>query len=249
MKLLLPIVLAWTSFLCYGQAVQTRPKKIPVAPNTLTAIEKQLGWALLFDGKTTTGWHSFNKKTIGSAWKVANGTMYLDTSQKEQWQVKGGGDIVTAAEYSNFHLKLEWKIAPGGNSGIIFFVKEDPKYKQPWLTGPEMQILDNEGHSDGKIIKHRAGDLYDLISCNKESVKPVGDWNKVEIICNKNKLNFFLNGVNVVSAIIWDEDWKKLIAGSKFKEMPDFGTYSSGRIGLQDHGNMVWFRNIKIKKL
>jgi hypothetical protein len=249
MKLLLPIVLAWSNLLCYGQASLTKSKKIPVAPNTLTAIEKKLGWILLFDGKTTTGWHSFNKKTIGSAWKVANGTMYLDTSQKDQWQVKGGGDIVTVVEYNNFHLKLEWKIAPGGNSGIIFFVKEDPKYKQPWLTGPEMQILDNEVHSDGKIIKHRAGDLYDLISCNKESVKPVGDWNKVEIICNKGKLNFFLNSVNVVSTTLWDEDWKKLVAGSKFKEMPDFGTYSSGRIGLQDHGNMVWFRNIKIKKL
>lgn len=249
MKVLLPIVLLLANFLCYGQASVVKPKKIPAAPNTLTAIEKKLGWQLLFDGKTTTGWHSFNKKTIGSAWKVANGTMYLDTSQKEEWQVKGGGDIVTSSEYDNFHLKLEWKIADGGNSGIIFFVKESPKYKQTWLTGPEMQILDNEGHSDGKIIKHRAGDLYDLISCNKESVKPVGDWNKVEIICNKSKLNFFLNGVNVVSTTLWDEDWKKLVAGSKFKEMPDFSTYSKGRIGLQDHGNMVWFRNIKIKKL
>jgi hypothetical protein len=249
MKLFVAVVLVAMNLTALGQAPVAKPKKVSALPNTLTPAEKKIGWVLLFDGKTTAGWHTFNKKTIGSAWKVANGALYLDTSRKEGWQVKGGGDIVTEKEYENFHFKMEWKISPAGNSGIIFLVKEDPKYKHAWLTGPEMQIVDNNGHSDGKIIKHKAGDLYDLIASSKESAKPAGEWNQVEIICNKGKLNFFLNGVNVVSTTLWNEEWKKMVARSKFIEMPDFGTYTSGRIALQDHGNLVWFRNIKIKKL
>jgi Domain of Unknown Function (DUF1080) len=207
------------------------------------------GWVYLFDGKTTAGWHSYGKTTTGDAWKVADGAIYLDTTKKAGWQTTGG-DIVSAEEYENFDLKLEWKIAPNGNSGIIFYVHDDTtKYKYVWQTGPEMQVLDNAGHDDGKIIKHRAGDLYDLISCSKETVKPAGEWNEVEIISNNGKLDFLLNGTNVVSTTMWDDNWKKMVAASKFKEMPDFGTYKKGKIALQDHGNAVWYRNIKIKRL
>lgn len=208
------------------------------------------GWVSLFDGKTLTGWHNYGKTTVGEAWKVADGTLYLDTTKKAGWQTAQGGDIVSAEEYDNFDLKLEWKIAPGGNSGIIFYVHEDTsKYKYVWQTGPEMQVLDNDLHSDGKIPKHRAGDLYDLISCKTETVKKPGEWNEAEIIAKDGKLDFFLNGTNVVSTTIWDDAWKSLVAGSKFKEWPDFGTYKKGHIALQDHGNTVWYRNIKIKRL
>ncbi len=213
------------------------------------AADDTTGWVSLFDGKTTAGWHSYGKTAAGDAWKVADGVLFLDTAKKEGWQTTGG-DICTADEYENFHLKLEWKIAPKGNSGIIFYIHEDTaKYDYVWKTGPEMQVLDNDGHDDGKIIKHHAGDLYDLISCSKETVKPVGEWNQVEIISLNGKLDFILNGTNVVSTTMWDDNWKKLIAGSKFKDMPDFGTYKKGRIALQDHGNMVSYRNIRIKKL
>lgn len=207
-------------------------------------------WVSLFDGKTTQGWHNYGKTTIGEAWKVADGALYLDTAKKEGWQTGGGGDIVTEKEYENFHLKLEWKIAKNGNSGIIFFIHEDStKNKYVWNTGPEMQVLDNSGHPDAKIIKHRAGDLYDLISCSRETVKAAGEWNEAEIVVNNNQLNFFLNGTNVVSTPLWDDSWKKLIAGSKFKDMKEFGTYKKGKIALQDHGDMVWYRNIRIKEL
>ena len=112
-----------------------------------------------------------------------------------------------------------------------------------------MQVLDNNGHEDAKIPKHRAGDLYDLIACSTETVRPVGEWNQAEIKINKGKLDLFLNGTNVVSTTLWDDNWKKLVAGSKFKDMPDFATFKFGHIALQDHGNMVSYKNIRIKKL
>ncbi|MEP6713654.1 MAG: DUF1080 domain-containing protein [Ferruginibacter sp.] len=208
------------------------------------------GWISLFDGKTTAGWHSYGKTTVGEAWKVADETLYLDTTKKAGWQTSQGGDILTADEYENFDLKLEWKIAANGNSGIIFYIHEDTaKYKYVWYTGPEMQVLDNAGHPDAKIPKHRAGDLYDLIACSKETVKPAGEWNEAEIKALNGKLDLYLNATNVVSTMLWDDNWKQLVAGSKFKAYPDFGTFKKGRIALQDHGNTVWYRNIKIKRL
>ena len=218
--------------------------------NTLTDQEKADGWQLLFDGKSLAGWHKYGGQPVGAAWMVKDSSIYLDASSKEDWQIKGGGDIVTDDEYDNFHLKLEWKVDTGANSGVIIYIHEDStKYRWPWETGPEMQVLDNERHPDAKITKHRAGDLYDLISVSKETVKPALEWNQVEIKSLNGKLDLYLNGENVVSTTMWDDAWKQLVAGSKFKNMPDFGKYQKGHIGLQDHGNNVWFRNIKIKKL
>ena len=202
------------------------------------------GWQNLFDGVTTTGWHSYGKTIADASWKVVDGVIMLDTT------VKNGTDLVSDGVYDNFDLKLEWKISKNGNSGILFYVQEDTvKYKETYRSGPEMQVLDNDGHHDGKIPKHRAGDLYDLIKSSSEPVKPVGEWNQAEIIANKGQLEMKLNGVTVVSTTLWDDNWKKLVAGSKFKDMPDWGTFTSGKIALQDHGNTVWYRNIQIKKL
>ena len=223
---------------------------IAQTPNSLSSQERSEGWKLLFDGQTTRGWHKYGGAPIGAAWKVQDGALWLDPSQKEGWQIKGGGDIVTDEVFADFHLMLEWKIAQNGNSGIMFYIHEDStKYQWPWMTAPEMQVLDNQGHPDAKIVKHRAGDLYDLISCRQETVKPFEQWNQVEIICKKGKLDFFLNSVNVVSVQLWGEEWKKMVAASKFSNMPGFGTYQEGRIGLQDHGDKVWYRNIKVKRL
>ena len=218
--------------------------------NSLSTEETNNGWQLLFDGKSTNGWHKYGNQTIGKAWKVADGNLYLDAASKKDWQTAEGGDIVTAEEFENFHLKLDWKISPNGNSGIIFFVHEDStKFKNTYNTGPEMQVLDNNGHPDAKIIKHRAGDLYDLISVSKETVKPVGEWNTAEIKSDNGDLRFFLNGEQVVNTTMWNDAWRTMIAGSKFKSMPGFGTYKKGKIALQDHGDNVWYRNIKIRKL
>lgn len=231
-------------FACNNASNNQTPKSSAMAENMLSKEEKKEGWELLFDGTTTNRWHKYGNKPVGKAWQVSDGNLYLDGTKKEE-----GGDIVTDKEYDNFDLKYDWKIDVNGNSGVIFYVHEDAKYQWPWHTGPEMQVLDNNGHPDAKIIKHRAGDLYDLISSSKETVKPALQWNQAEIKCVNGKLDLYLNGENIVSTTMWDENWKKLVAGSKFKNMPDFAAYKKGKIGLQDHGNTVWFRNIKIRRL
>ena len=224
-------------------------KKICITVLLLVLIHTaraQKGFKPIFDGKTTTGWHNYGKTTVGAAWKVEDGVLHFDPAAAKNGQ---GGDLVTDLEYTNFHLKLEWKVASKANSGIIFYIKEDPKkYPATYSTGLEMQVLDNEGHSDGKIEKHRAGDLYDLIKCSKESVKPVGEWNTAEVVCKNGKLTLVLNGVFVVETILWDDNFKALLAGSKFATWANFGTFKTGKIALQDHGDNVWYRNIMIKE-
>lgn len=217
-----------------------------MAQNTLTAKEKKEGWKLLFDGKTTTGWRNYNSNTLGAGWKAVNGTLALDNSVTQREE---RGDIVTNDEYENFELSLEWKIDSCGNSGIIFNVIEDPKHDATYYTGPEMQVLDNTCHPDAKIEKHQAGDLYDLIKSKKETVKPAGQWNVSRIISRKGKYEFWLNGTKVVEFTMHTPKWDALVAGSKFKAWPDFGKATKGHIALQDHGDNVWFRNIKIKEL
>lgn len=217
--------------------------------NKLTKKEKRQGWTLLYDGKTTSGWHVYQQKSDGSAWKSVDGALMLDPSKREKGRIVGGGDLVTDAVFQDFHFSVEWKISPKGNSGIIFLLQEDKKYEHPWHTGPEMQVLDNEGHPDGKITSHRSGDLYDLIRSSSEPVKGPGEWNKAEIRFEKGKLDLYMNDVLVVSTMMGDENWKQLVAKSKFRRWPDFATFTSGRIALQDHGDPVWYRNIKIRKL
>lgn len=207
-------------------------------------------WISLFDGKTTNGWHSYGKTTTGEAWKVEDGMIVFDPAAKKAG--KSAGDIVTNESFNDFHLQLEWKIAKNGNSGIIFFVQDEPtKYKNTWHTGPEMQVLDNDGHPDAKIISHRAGNLYDLIVGKEGAVKPYDQWNKVDIIFKKGKLDLILNDVNVVSTHVGDDGWKELVRRSKFAkgESPDFAKVLSGHIALQDHGDKVSYRNIRIQKL
>ena len=218
--------------------------------NTLSSQEKKEGWQTLFDGKSLAGWHTYGSNAMGNVWTVTDGTIHLDPAGKNGWPANESRDILTDEEYENFHLKTDWKIAPNGNSGIIFFVHEDKAaYRNTYQTGLEMQVLDNAGHPDAKIIKHRAGDLYDLISSSTEPVKKAGEWNHVEIIANKGKLDFYLNGEHIINTTMWDANWKQLVAGSKFKSMPTFGTYTKGKIALQEHGEEVWFRNLKIRKL
>lgn len=222
--------------------------------NQLTNKEKNDGWLLLFDGKSTDGWHSYGKQTVGKVWTVKDGAISFNKAEEKNLTKDDAGDLVTNDEFDNFHLKLDWKIGPKGNSGVIFYIHEDPsKYPATYNTGLEMQILDNGtptklGHSDAKIFTHRAGDLYDLVP-SKEMANPQGEWNHIEIKSLNGKLDFYMNGEHTLSTTLWDDNWKQMVAISKFKTMPGFGTFQKGKISLQDHGEDVWFRNIKIKKL
>ncbi|MDI9336937.1 MAG: DUF1080 domain-containing protein [Alphaproteobacteria bacterium] len=210
------------------------------------------GFTPLFDGTTLKNWHSYGESQAGNAWKVVDGSIYLDPSNKKDWQIVGGGDLVSNESFDNFHLKLDWKISGKGNSGIIFCSQDEPKkYKEAWYTGPEMQVLDNEG-TNIQNPKQKAGGLYDLFAPAQDVTKPVGEWNSAEIILEYPKLTLKLNGVVTVSTDVTSEDFKSRLVASKFKKDPSIHGFLekfSGHIVLQDHGAAVWYKNIMIKKL
>lgn len=213
--------------------------------NTLTSAEKAAGWQLLFDGKSISHWKRFNADGVPAAWKAKDGALAFS----KMTDAADNGDIISKDIYDNFELKLEWKISTGGNSGIFYYIVEGQEYKKPWLTGIEMQVIDNDVHKDAEIITHRAGDLYDLIAGVPETVKPVGEWNTVKIVSKNGNLEQWLNGQKIVETKLWDDNWREMVANSKFSRMPSFGIFKQGHIGLQDHGDDVWFRNIKILKI
>ncbi len=217
-------------------------KAPPVMPDS--------GWISLFDGSSLNGWHTYGKKAAGKAWNIDSGSIHLQPGAKNGYQTSGGGDLTSNDEFGNFDLKLEWKIAKKANSGIMIFVQEDTaKYKETWYTGPEMQVCDPDSNEDAHSYKHEAGDIYDLIASKRMSANPALEWNQVEIISNQGRLDLYLNDVHIISTGIWDDAWKKLIANSKFKDMPGFGSFHSGHFALQDHGEEVWYRNIRVHKI
>ena len=217
-------------------------------PNTLSAKETSAGWKLLFNGKDLVGWHSYLEKVPGKAWQVQNGTIALNKNNKSV--DKDFADLVTDDEFDNFDFKMEWKMEPCANSGVMFYVQELPQYKNTYESGPEMQIADLACDDDGRILKCRAGDLYDLISADTEKKKKGGNWNQYEIICNNGHLTFLMNGHKTIETTLWDDNWNNMIKNSKFVEWPGFGTYKKGHISFQGTENgKLWYRNIKIRKL
>lgn len=224
-------------------------KTIETETEEVTVVEAQEEeWIDLFATNDFSKWHKYGGGDAGNAWKIENGEVYLDANNPDMEKVDGG-DIVTNEEFDNFHLKYDWKISENGNSGVIFYVHEAPEYENTYNTGLEMQVLDNEGHPDAKIISHRAGDLYDLIVSSEEKANPFDEWNSAEIISNNGQLEFILNGTSIITTTLWTPEWEALIADSKFKDMPNFGTFKKGSIALQDHDNLVYFKNVMIKKL
>ncbi|OAV43077.1 DUF1080 domain-containing protein [Lewinella sp. 4G2] len=206
-------------------------------------------WKPLFNGQDLSGWHKYGGGEPGAAWVIDEGAIHLKVGDKEGWQASDGGDIITDEAYGNYELELEWKIGECGNSGIIYNVQETDEYEYPWKTGPEMQVLDNTCHPDAEIETHRAGDLYDMVSVRNENVKPAGEWNVAKLIVSDGKVEHWLNGEQQVVYSNTGEDWKEMIAASKFKDMPNWGMFTEGKISLQDHGDPVWFRNIRIREI
>jgi len=203
--------------------------------NQLTEEEKAAGWKLLFDGESTAGWRNYQKPDVSPNWKVVDGALTMSQ--------KGAGDIITADQYGAFELSLEYNISPGGNSGVMFHVQETGK--TPWQTGPEIQIQDNvAGHDPQK-----AGWLYQFYKADVDATKPAGEWNQLRIVITPEKCEHFMNGTKYFEYVKGGDDWNKRLAASKFMNYPDFGKSDSGHIALQDHGNLVSFRNIKIRPI
>ncbi|MFN5757035.1 MAG: DUF1080 domain-containing protein [Planctomycetia bacterium] len=206
---------------------------------TASACANEAGWTSLFDGKTLAGWKSYTGKPIGSQWVVEDGAIHLATG--------GGGDIVTEKEFRNFEFQFQWKVAPGANSGVMYRVR--PGDNAPYFSGPEYQVLDDSKHRDGGNPKTSAAALYGLIAGAGKELKPVGEWNTGKIVVNGNHIEHWLNGRKVVETDIGTDAWRGLIAGSKFKDWQQFGGAPQGTICLQDHGDKVWFRDLKIREL
>ena len=214
----------------------------PITHNTLTDKEKKAGWKLLFDGKSIDKWHTYNGEGLNKEWIVTpQGELHLTK--------KGGKDIVTNEEFENYELTLEWKIIKGGNSGIMFNIVEDPKYKSMWHTGPEFQILDDKRHRDAKLPSHRAGSLYDMIATTPVTANEAEEWNRIRLIVKDGNAEHWQNGYKVVEYTMFSPEWDEMVSKSKFKDKADFGKARKGRFGLQDHGDKIWFRNIKVKAL
>lgn len=213
------------------------------APNTLTAQEKKEGFKLLFDGTTAADWRGYRQKTLPAGWTVTDGVLGLTGGNGEP----SSGDIVTRDEYGDFELRLQWRIAKDGNSGVMYRVSEE--YEAPYESGPEMQVLDDAGHPDGKSRLTAAGSCFGLYPAAAGIVKPAGEWNDITIVAEGAHIEHWMNGVKVVDYQLWSPDWRARVLASKFKAWPGYGMSKKGHIVLQDHGNAVSYRNIRIRKL
>ena len=206
--------------------------QIPV----LTAHETAQGWRLLFDGKSLDGWRSYKTLTPPQGWRANNGELVRHAA---------GGDLMTVDQFDDFELRLEWKISENGNSGIIFRIGLDGE--ETWWTGPEFQVLHNAGHADGQDPITSAGSNYAVHAPIRDVTRPVGEWNETRVIASGNHVEHWMNGVKLLEYEIGSPDWHKRVQASKFGKIPVYGTLKRGYIALQDHGDVVSYRNIKIR--
>ena len=239
-------------FLCFMVACNPAEKKI-----TKTKLSQQVDgldesdsssdWTILFDGTSLDNWRGYLSEDIYPEWTIQDEVMVFNPSNV------GGKNIITKEKYTNFILSLEWKISEVGNSGIFWGVYEDKRFSEAYMTGPEIQVLDNERHPDSFVGNgiHKAGSLYDMIGYPDEHINPAGKWNKcvLEIDHKKNIGTVSMNNKTIISFPLSGEKWDTMVSNSKFKDWEGFGKYPTGHIGLQDHSDQVSYRNIKIKEL
>ncbi|QCX01617.1 DUF1080 domain-containing protein [Aggregatimonas sangjinii] len=250
MKNLFTLFLILLVFGCKEKPTETSEEKDAemIAKTELATQENE--WTVLFDGTSFDGWHEYLKAEVSENWKIEDGAMVFHPPENRE--DKESFNLVSDKTYTDFILSLEWRISEGGNSGVFWGIKEIESLKKPYETGPEIQVLDNDRHPDGKNGKsHQAGALYDMVSPTEDVTKPVGEWNLFEITINHqtNSGGVVLNGTEIVKFPLNDPEWKEMVSKSKFADWEHFGKYTTGKIGLQDHGDRVAFRNIKIKEL
>jgi len=238
------LIAAWVFISC------ATPRALAGDINQLTEAEQKGGWHLLFDGKTTDGWKGYKRSDAPGTWEVQDGTLFMNSSGKE----RDRGDLLFARQFSDFHLKLEWRISEGGNSGIFYRGVERPQLDVIYKSAPEMQVLDNDRHPDAKMGaggNRTAGALYDLIPPRYQNVRPVGEWNQIEIRVENGYIQHHQNGKLILEYQLGTKRWRELVAVSKFPGLnPTWvDVPARGFIGLQDHGDSVWYRSIKLKEL
>jgi hypothetical protein len=215
-----------------------------VAILPVVTIAAKPKWQVLFNGTSTDAWRGFRRENFPSkCWTIENGELRTVAGCDRTDQV----DIITKEKYQNFEMALEWRVAQGANSGIMYYVSEDAN--ATWMTGPEMQVLDDDKHVDGKVPNTSAGALYGLIAPTKKTLRPVGEFNKVKITVRNDHVEYRLNGKKIVEFDLRGESLNTLIAQSKFKNFPRFARNRQGHVALQYHGDDVWYRNIRIRSL
>ena len=226
------------------------------SPNTITSTELNAGWQLLFDGKTLIGWRGIGYDTVPTShWVVVDGAIKKIASGNVPRVADGrplvGGDLMTVDSFADFELSFEWKVTAGANSGVKYNVSEAMSVDPPHSAiGFEYQILDDDRHEDGKLPSHRAGALYDLVAPNEiKRLRPVGQWNSSRIVFRGNHGEHWLNGAKIVEFDLGTARMDSLLAASKYKTIPGFGQKRTGHIVLQDHGDEVYFRSLKLRPL
>ncbi len=212
--------------------------------NKLSKAEKKAGWQLLFDGKSMKGWRTFKNK-ISTSWEVSGDELHCKGSVTDKSDKRA--DLITTDQYENFELSLDWKISKAGNSGVMYHVTEE--YDAPYLSGPEYQLIDDEGFPEKLEEWQKTGADYAMYTTTSRPTKPLGEYNSSKIIFNKGHVEHWLNGVKVVEFEAWTTDWNERKARGKWKDDAGYGLSKRGYVCLQDHGSEIWFRNIKIRKL
>lgn len=229
---------------------QQRNTETGASYNTLTEEEKTAGWELLFDGATLSGWKRYNRDSIGPLWKVQDGMIVCNGSGLGEGSGDHGGSLMTTRTFGNFELTVDWKVEPGGNSGILYHVVEDTAYAHDYETGPECQVLDDAGWKGELKESQKAGSNYDMFEASPgKKLNPAGEWNTCKIVYNQGHVEHWLNGEKVVEFDEGSAEYQTRYQQSKWVDYPAWNLSKIGAISLQDHGANVYFRNIKVRML